>query len=235
MNPELRKRFVNSIEYLRRMDFFKGYSDLTSDEILDKIFNGETDYDVDWFVETWPKKERGARGRYLRESLEEHEDYWMKASDFDVDKKLSFFDVKRVFVEDVEVVIEKDMCEILLRKLARISRGVFNPRYIGEEMLEWDEEPPPALKAALGKWCSYAGWIFKVFFEFRGKEHLMEFYSNRDYLYMDPAIKKINELIKDAGYQYYAISDLDYTVYAVFSEGEAEKLEKERGWKLYLP
>lgn len=40
MNPELRKRFVDSLDYLRKMDFFKDYSNLTSEEILEKIFNG---------------------------------------------------------------------------------------------------------------------------------------------------------------------------------------------------
>ncbi|MBO3842933.1 MAG: hypothetical protein FGF48_11065 [Candidatus Brockarchaeota archaeon] len=234
MRSELRKRFIDSIEYLRKMDFFKDYSDLTSEEILEKIFEGEIDYEVHWFVETWPeeeqRKERGTRGRYLRESLEEREDYWMNASDFKVDEELSFFDVHRVFVEDTKAVIRKGMCEILLRKLARISRDVFNPRYIREEMLKW-EEPPPAL----GKAYFSGGWIFRILFEFRGKEHLVEFYSDGKYLFMNPAIKMINELIKDTGYQYYHIPDFDYTVYGVFSEDEAVKLKRERGWKLYLP
>jgi hypothetical protein len=43
MNPELRKRFIDSINCLRRMGFFQDYSNLTSEEILEKIFSGETD------------------------------------------------------------------------------------------------------------------------------------------------------------------------------------------------
>ncbi|MBO3810213.1 MAG: hypothetical protein FGF50_11570 [Candidatus Brockarchaeota archaeon] len=229
MRPELRKRFIDSLDYLRKMDFFKDYSDLTSEEILERIFSGEISYETQWFVETWPKKEREKEGAYGW-SPEEHEDYWMKASVFEVDEEVTFFDVKRVFVEAPKAVIEKGMCRILLKKLARISRDVFNPRYIREEMVEWDEKPPPAL----GEACFTEGWIFRILFEFRGKEHLVEFYSDGKYLFMNPAVKMINELIKDTGYQYYAIHN-EYIVYGVFSEDEAEKLKRERGWKLSLP
>jgi len=44
MNPEVKKRLVGSMEYLRRVGFFQDYSNLTSEEILEKIFNGEIDY-----------------------------------------------------------------------------------------------------------------------------------------------------------------------------------------------
>ncbi|MBO3753879.1 MAG: hypothetical protein FGF53_03255 [Candidatus Brockarchaeota archaeon] len=54
INPELKKRFVDSIEYLRKMDFFKDYSSLTSVEIFNKILNGEMDYGFWW--EEWEKK-----------------------------------------------------------------------------------------------------------------------------------------------------------------------------------
>ncbi len=37
VNPKLRKRLVDSIEYLRKMGFFQNYSDLSSEEILKKI------------------------------------------------------------------------------------------------------------------------------------------------------------------------------------------------------
>ncbi|MEM2058756.1 MAG: hypothetical protein QXO76_10970 [Thermoproteota archaeon] len=41
MNPELRKRFIDSIDYLRKMDFFKNYSKLSLEEISEQIFDGE--------------------------------------------------------------------------------------------------------------------------------------------------------------------------------------------------
>ncbi|MGC8831671.1 MAG: hypothetical protein ACP5PQ_03730 [Thermoproteota archaeon] len=51
MDPGLRKRLIDSMEYLRKMDFFKDYSNLTSEEILEMIFNGEIDYSTQWFLE----------------------------------------------------------------------------------------------------------------------------------------------------------------------------------------
>ncbi len=51
IDPGLERRFVSSIEYLRRMNFFKEYFDLTSEEIFEKILNGEIDYETKWFAE----------------------------------------------------------------------------------------------------------------------------------------------------------------------------------------
>ncbi|MBO3842920.1 MAG: hypothetical protein FGF48_11000 [Candidatus Brockarchaeota archaeon] len=124
-----------------------------------------------------------------------------------------------------------------MKKLARVSRGFFIPTDIKGEILDWRDEPPPELKEEL-KGCIYPqGCIFKVDFKFRGKKYVAEFYSNADYLHMDSFMRKINELIKDTGYQYYWLCYLhiEYLVYMVFSEDEARKLEKERGWKLSLP
>ncbi|MBO3753996.1 MAG: hypothetical protein FGF53_03850, partial [Candidatus Brockarchaeota archaeon] len=144
------------------------------------------------------------------------------------------FDIKRIFIEDPKTVVRKGICKMLHMKLARISRGAFNSRYIKGELIKW-EKPPPVLRAALGKWCSpYGGFIFKVCFEFGGKEHQAEFYSNWKYLYMVPLIERINELIKDTGYQYYGLHNEDI-ILVVLREDEAEKLKKERGWALYLP
>lgn len=41
VNLELRKRFVDSIEHIRKMDFFKDHSNLSSVKILEKIFGGK--------------------------------------------------------------------------------------------------------------------------------------------------------------------------------------------------
>lgn len=237
MNPEFRKRLINSMKFLKEMDFFKEYSNLSSEEILEKIFNGEIDYEAQWFVEEWPeemrrkvREGRKTHGQTFKELLEEREDYWMKASDSEIDLELAFFDIKRAFIEHTETVIGKGIGRVSLEKLARISRGFFNPIYVGEEVLDWKGKPPPALKRARHS----TGCIFKVAFKFKGKDQLVEFYSDADYLYMDPAMEKINELIKDTGYQYYDLHDPDYIVYAVFSSDEAEKLTR-RGWHLSLP
>lgn len=46
-------------------------------------------------------------------------------------------------------------------------------------------------------------------------------------------MRKINELIEDTGYQYYEILDGDQTVFVVVLTEEAEKLSRERGWKIW--
>ncbi len=96
-------------------------------------------------------------------------------------------------------------------------------------------ETPSGVEGGVGEMVfPYGGFIFKVCFEFGGKEHLAEFYNNWKYLYMVPLIERINELIKDTGYQYYGLHNEDI-ILVVLREDEAEKLKKERGWALYLP
>ncbi|MBO3798061.1 MAG: hypothetical protein QXO47_01400 [Thermoproteota archaeon] len=241
VNPKLRKRLIDSIEFLRKMDFFKDYSNLSSEEILEKIFSGEIDYRPQWFAEEWTeeewrkKREEGRTwGQLLKRSLEEHEESWMKASNLKVDLKLASFDTKRVFAEEPETFISYGICKILLKKLSRISRGVFNPTDVREEIVEWSGKPPLALEEVLRGMCHDAGRIFRMFFKFGGKDYLAEFYSDRDFLYLDPAVKKINELIKDTGYQYYRLYGPDEDItYAVFLSDEVEKLKK-RHWHLSL-
>lgn len=58
VNSELRKRFIESIDYLRKMDFFKDYSNLSSEEIFERILSGEINYGTQWFVEEWPEEKR---------------------------------------------------------------------------------------------------------------------------------------------------------------------------------
>lgn len=240
VNPKLRKRFIDSIDYLRNMDFFKNYSDLTSEEILDKIFSGEITYEVKWFIEEWPEEKRRKKresgetwGQLLKKSLEEREEYWMKASDFEVDLELVSFDTKRVFTEDAETIVREGMGISLLKKLARISRGLFNPIDAREEWSEWRGEPPPEVKEYFYR--SYRNWSkCSVFFKFRDEEHVADFYCGDDWLLVELAVKKINKLIRDTGYQYYRLRNSDDIVYTVLSGNEAEKL-RGRGWKLSLP
>ncbi len=160
----------------------------------------------------------------------------MKVSGYEVDVEVARFDIHRVFLEDPETVIRDGICEAIVEKLARVSRGFFSPTDVKGEMLDWMGEPPPELKEELKGCISPQGCIFKVDFKFRGKEYAAEFYSNADYLRMDSFVRKINDLIKDTGYQYYwpRYLHIEYLVYMVFSEDEARKLEKERGWKLSL-
>ncbi|MEM3449722.1 MAG: hypothetical protein QXP38_12790 [Nitrososphaerota archaeon] len=225
MNPELRKRFVNSMRFLREMGFFQDYSNLSSEEILDKILNGEIDLKSQWFVEEWSEEMRSKlRSGTFGSDLEEHEEYWMKASDSRVDLRLAFFDAKRVFVEDWEIEASDGMGIGLMKKLARISRGFFNPTNMREE---WERN------------IRIRGYDEKVrcrvFFNFRGEEHSVDFTNYGEVLITDPAVKKINELIEDTGYQYYKLNgDIEDIVYAVFSNEETKRL-KERGWKLSLP
>ncbi|MEM2941201.1 MAG: hypothetical protein QW304_06600 [Thermoproteota archaeon] len=225
MNPELRKRFVNSTEHLRKMGFFQDYSHLSSEEILDKILNSEIDFKSQWFVEEWPEEmRRESRKGTFGSDLEEQEEYWAKASDSRIDLRLASFDAKRVFVEDWEIEASDGMGIGLMKKLARISRGLFNPTDMREE---WERN------------IRIRGYDEKVrcrvFFKFRGEEHSVDFTNYGEVLITDPAVKKINELISDTGYQCYKLNgEIDYIVYAVFSNEEVEKL-KERGWKLSLP
>ncbi|MGB9709728.1 hypothetical protein [Infirmifilum uzonense] len=240
VNPELRKRFVNSIEYLRKMEFFKDYSELSSEEILDKIFSGEIDYESQWFVEetrdeqgeeyikkVWKKTPRGV---ILREWVERDKEYWMKRSEYEVDLELASFDKNRIFIEAVETIVSENIGIYLMRRLTRISRGVFTPADLREEeWSEWEGEAPPNVKKYV--YSSYGDWTrIRVSFKFRNKEHAADFFCNRDYLVMGPAVEEINELIKDTGYQYYELPD-EYFYFIVLTQDEAERLRKERGWK----
>jgi hypothetical protein len=233
MKTELKKRLINSIDFLRGMDFFKDHSNLSSEEILEKIFNGEIDYETQWFVEEESKRRSKERshGAYFKERLDEHEKEYMKKSTAEIDRDIAFFDAQRTFVEDLETVIRRGIAICLVKKLARISRGIFQFTDIREEILEWRGKPPSALrKSYFGKGCH-----FKAYFWFKGDEQMLEFYSDADFLYLDSAIRKINELIKDTGYRYYSPFNVDYLNYVVLSKEEVEKLMKERGWRLFLP
>lgn len=221
MDPELRKRFVDSIEYLRKMDFFQDYSNLSSEEILDKIFNGKMDYMYHW--QEKKGKPGHSRGRTLRESLLEYEDSWMKSSDAEIDYRIILFDTKRTICEDPETVVEEDMGITILNRLARISRGVFNPTNISYRWFTPSD-------AILGKWL-----VQEVSFDFKGMRHAIEIALQYDY-FVDMGLYELNMLIKDTGYQYCQIDEreVDDIIVTLLTEEEAEKLKKERGWKFKL-
>ncbi len=64
----------------------------------------------------------------------------MKASDFEIDCELVPFDTKRVVLEDVETVISEKTGEVMLKRLARISRGIFQLTNISSKWLASGEK-----------------------------------------------------------------------------------------------
>lgn len=213
MNSRLRKRFIDSIEYLRGMNFFNDYSDLSSEEIFERILRGEIGYQFSWWEEDKDKDLHP--GLHLFLDIRERWKSWMKASDFEIDRKLVCFDTKRVVVEDVETEVSDKMGIAILNRLARISRGIFQPMNISSK---WIVEPGD-------EWS-----IQEVSFDFKGERHNVEIVLRYDYI-IDMGIHELNELIEDTGYQYYHIEHGDLIMVVVLTKGEAEKLEKERGWR----
>ncbi|MBO3832605.1 MAG: hypothetical protein FGF51_04375 [Candidatus Brockarchaeota archaeon] len=91
----------------------------------------------------------------------------------------------------------------MLKKLAKISRGVFNPTVIREEPGKWKDRIP-CLELNSPGW---KGDYYRVYFEFKGEEYFIDFCFLKNLLVMSFAILKINELIKDTGYQYYLVME----------------------------
>lgn len=215
VNPKLRKRFIDSIEYLRKIDFFKDYSHLSSEEILEGIFSGEIDYKYWW--EEWEKLEEKPapkRGVVTKRSIEAQESLWMKASNAEIDYEIIPFDTKRVVIEDQESgFFSEEMGIIILSRLARISRGIFQPTNITSR---WMVEP------------EYKWSVQEVSFDFKGKRHIIQIVLQYDY-FMDIGLEELNEIIKDTEYRYYQIAS-EYIIVVVLTKGEAEKLRRERGW-----
>ncbi|MBO3798979.1 MAG: hypothetical protein QXO47_03525 [Thermoproteota archaeon] len=240
MDPRVKKRLLDSIEYLRKLDFFQDYLNLSAGKILERILNGDIDYEPQWFLEEI-KEKKGEEyfkkyfrtkpyGEILKESLEKNEEEWMRASDFNVDFELASFDKKRILIENPETDPSKDMGIYLMRRLARISRGLLIPEDIREEWSEGRGKTPSDLKKYLyDDSCEY--WCrVSVSFKFEGKMCSVDFYCKDDYLILEPTVKKINELIRDTGYQYYWLPGDDFC-FVVLTQDEAEKLKREREWK----
>jgi len=209
VNPELEKRFIDSIGYLRGMDFFQDYSNLSSQEILEKIFRGGICYPISW----WDEEKGHLYGTYLVVDFERNWRRWMKASDFEIDRELAPFDTKRVVLEDVKTVVSEKIGGVMLKRLARISRGIFQPTNISSKWLASGE-----------KWS-----IQQVSFDFRDKRHTIEIALRHDYI-EDMGLGELNELIRDTGYQYYQVKN-ELIMVVVLTKEEAEKLKKERGWE----
>jgi len=240
MEPELRKRFIDSIEYLRKMGFFQDYSNLTSEEILEKIFNGEIDYSKHWSDANLSNEELRRRrnnsklssyGALLLKSIEEKKDLWLEKSDASIDYELVCFDTKRVMVEDAETDVVKGAGVGLIKRLAKISRGNFQPIILSEELNENEENPPEE------KWWQdkHMWSSFTVRFKYRGKKHDVKIFFYKDFL-NDSFVWDINKIIMDTGYQYYAFLEATRSVelaLVMLTDEEAEKLKKERRWEIY--
>ncbi|MEM3388156.1 MAG: hypothetical protein QXU47_09295 [Candidatus Bathyarchaeia archaeon] len=220
MNPKLKKRLVDSIDYLRKMDFFKDYSNLTSEEILEKIFRGELNYSY-WYDE-WEEKHPppGGASKYitnhgilLRQSLDEYEDHWMRHSDAEIDYSIIPYDMKRTVIEEPETMPDDEMGKAILSRLARISRGIFQPENIES------------------KWATHhRKWLVQeVSFDFKGERHTIQIVIRYDWI-EDMGLEELNKILEDTGYQYYQIDD-EYIKVVMLTKEEAEKLKKERGWK----
>jgi hypothetical protein len=185
MKPELRRRLIDSVEYLRKMGFFQDYSSLSSEEILEKIFNGEVICKTSWQYEKESEEELKRRwqelgiepdGVLLKKFIEGHGDYYMKKSDVKIDFDLTRFGAKRVFVEQSEAIMTNGIGIAILKKLARISRGVFNPTNIREEFSKWSKREGKIPSVVKLEYSSGWGAYIKVFFEFREKGHMGEYF-----------------------------------------------------------
>ncbi|MBO3797613.1 MAG: hypothetical protein QXI42_09605 [Thermoproteota archaeon] len=240
MNPELRKRFVDSIDYLRKMGFFQDYSNLSSEEIFEKILRGEIDYSIFWedgdlsdeeYKRKRDKLKLSSYGAVLIESIKEKEDLWMKTSDASLDYEMACFDTKRVMVQDAETDVIKGAGIGIIKRLTKISRGSFQPIILSEELNEHEENPPQdELWRGRGMWSS-----FTVRFKYGMKEHTVNIFFHRDYLY-DTFVWDINKIIRDTGYQYYAFSEATRDgklALVALTEEEADRLKKERKWEIY--
>jgi hypothetical protein len=224
-----KRRIISSLDRLRRLGFFEDYSNLTSEELFEKIRNGELgrEWPGPWESIEEAKRllvgardlvEDGGKTRILtteetaekeyKESIEE----WMKKDDFDIDAEVMAYDTKRVILEDVETSSYRGFGLEFLQRLVQISRGAFNPTDIREE---WHEI---VMKDHLHTYIP-------VRFKFRGKEHLIKFLFRDDYMYLEPAVGRINELIKDTGYQYYIDhADVMMAFLIVLTEEEVKML-----------
>lgn len=134
----------------------------------------------------------------------------MGKSVFEIDSYLIISDKKRVWTGFEFSHIPSSVENIEnLRRLAEVSRGVFQPLRIEREH----------------------GQRRKISFVFNSKKHVVEF-SSTNHLYLDTkhVLSQINKIIENTGYQYYELACSDQIV-VVLTRGEKEKLESERCWK----
>ncbi|MEM2276030.1 MAG: hypothetical protein QXU09_04605 [Thermoproteota archaeon] len=156
-------------------------------------------------------KEKSISLKYF--GTKEEEERWMRMSVYEVDVLAAIYDKKRIWGRDIEMVsLYEGLATNIFKEIAEISRGVFQPTDIREE------------------WLGHGAHIH---FTFKGERHTIDFYFYTDLLQINHIMSKINGLIEDTGYQYYKLLDGDQAVFSVvLTKEEAEKLIKERGWRL---
>lgn len=174
------------------MDFFKEYSNLSSEEIFEKM----REKDI------------------LPQNLQE----WEKRSIFEIDRYLVVWDENRIWVRDIEIDPNEGLEIKFLNNFAKISRGIFQPIFIRSE---WHRKRK---EHTLYTRC-------RTYFKYMDKEDFIDFIWKDDWWDVSHAINKINELIKNTGYQYYDIQSEGQCAYFIVLTNEEIKRFKERGWE----
>jgi hypothetical protein len=207
----VRERFINSIEYLRKLGFFEEYSNLTSEEIFEKVKGWSR-----WV--SWDEKE------------------WEKDSDFNVDRYALAIDSKRslsLLIKWDDTFYPEKRCAETLEKLASFSRGAFQPTGIEyEEVKEWtDREKSWPEKYEVSVHFKFRGQRRTIKFPFSHEwlgidevlaqiNHLIRDTEYQYYLYGD---------------YYRGLGGGEFAEAYVLTKKEVRKLVKERGWELYHP
>jgi hypothetical protein len=231
-----KRRIISSLDRLRRLGFFEDYSNLTSEELFEKIRNGELgrEWPGPWESIEEAKRllvgardlvEDGGKTRILTTEETAEKEYkdtierLMELADFEIDYAMMMYDTKRVIKRSAEVKPEyRGRGLEFFEELVRISRGMFNPDEVKEEM--WWES---ILKEDEHGYESLHTYI-PIRFKFRGKEYLVKILFKDECMYPDIAVKQINELIKDTGYQYYISYQYEDILLLMLTEEEAKKL-----------
>lgn len=208
----VRERFINSIECLRELGFFEDYSGRSSEEIFERISEGDI----------------------LLSDLDKKEEKWAKESDFEIDVLIASKDKKRVWWGfDYDELPNPGVGLKYLNGLASISRGVFQPKNAREEYKLYKDE----YGLDVG-YCKVYFIFEKKVFTLRGEkimeeEKMLEFpWSEVHRWEFRHAMNELNRLIEHTGYQYYQILCPDMYLFVVLKPWEARKLDGEREWEL---
>ncbi len=205
----IKERFIESIEFLRKMGFLEEYVNLTSEEIFEKVKEHFKDIP---HTMAWHDEEK-----------------WRKYSDFVIDSCVLSIDLRRYTVVDTELynvlTFEqlRTWCKETLQKLASFSGGVFQPTRIA------------CLKPINPGMWRIGEFELKISFTFKGKRHIVTFPFAGKYFGCNRLLAQLNALIDDTGYQYYQPYFAGRGEIYFLHQEEAEKLIKERGWELVRP
>ncbi|MEM2921089.1 MAG: hypothetical protein QXF26_02090 [Candidatus Bathyarchaeia archaeon] len=208
----VRERFIESVKYLRKLGFFEEYSNLSSEEIFEKV-KERASWVIPWKEEEWKKK-----------------------NDFNFDTLALTVDSRRnllLLVEWDDTFYPEQRCWETLERLSSISRGIFQPTDIEyEEIKGWTNREKE-------KWPEK--YEVMVHFTFKSRRRTIKFPFSHEWLGVDEVLAQINRLIRDTGYQYYSYGGYykgnggSFVGVIVLTKREVRKLTTERGWVLYHP